>query len=132
MEIALMKTLQILFLSIICFSALGVGTIFLVRPEYPFGLSSALLAGTPFADYFMPGLLLIVLVAIPCMIGIIRHIQEKTSAFGWTLYGGGVSLLWLIIQIGLWNEYLWFQWAYMILCAMLILISFQLKHKELI
>ena len=127
-----MKTLQILFLSIICFSALGVGTILMIRPEYPFGLSSALLAGTPFSDYFMPGLLLIVLVAIPSMIGILRHLQEKASAFGWTLYGAGVSLLWLIIQIGLWNEYLWFQWGYMILCAMLILISLQLRRKELI
>lgn len=132
MEIARMKTLQILFLSILSFSALGIGTIFMFRPEYPFGLSPGLLTGTPFSDYFLPGLLLIIMVSIPCMIGIIRHIQDRASAFGWTLYGGGVSLLWLIIQIGLWNEYLWFQWGYMILCAMLILISFQLRHKELI
>jgi hypothetical protein len=127
-----MKTLQILFLSIICFSALGVGAIFMIRPDYPFGLSSALLAGTPFSDYFMPGLLLIALVAIPCMIGILRHIQEKASAFGWTLYAGCIGITWLVLQIGLWNEYLWFQWGYMSLCAMLILISLQIKHKELI
>ncbi len=127
-----MKTLQILFLSIICFSALGVGMIFMIRPEYPFTLSSSLLAGTPFSNFFLPGLLLIVLVTIPCMIGIIRHLQEKASAFGWTLYAGSIGLTWIVLQIGLWSEHIWFQWGYLVLCAMLILISLQIKHKELI
>jgi hypothetical protein len=127
-----MKTLQILFLSIICFSALGVGMIFMIRPEYPFTLSSSLLVGTPFSNFFLPGLLLIVLVTIPCMIGIIRHLQEKASAFGWTLYAGSIGLTWIILQIGLWSEHIWFQWGYLVLCAMLILISLQIKHKELI
>ena len=127
-----MKTLQILFLSILCFSALGVGVIFIIRPEYPFGLSSSLLAGTPFSDYFLPGLLLIVFVAAPCLMGIVRHLQEKASAFGWTLYAGSIGITWLVLQIGLWNEYLWFQWGYVMLCALLILMSLQIKHKELI
>ena len=127
-----MKTLQILFLSILCFSALGVGFIFIMNPTFPFGLSAALLSGTPFEDFFLPGLLLMVLVGGPCLISLIYQLQDKASAFSWTIFASGVFMVWLIIQLAIWSEHLLFQWGYMVICALLILISLQLRRKELI
>jgi hypothetical protein len=127
-----MKTLQILFLSVICFTAIAVGFVFLVQPVYPFGLSPSNLIGTPFENYFLPGLLLIVMVGGSSLVAIIHHLQEHEGSFAWTIFSGSISLVWIVIQIAIWKENLLVQWGYVALCAMLILISLQVKHKELI
>lgn len=127
-----MKIIQVFFLSVLCFTALATGLVFMIHPMYPFGLSLSPLAYTPFENYFLPGLLITTLVGGVSLVALILQLQELKSAFSWTLLSALISISWLLIQMKLFNDFHWIQWTLVLMGILLIMISLQLKHRELI
>jgi hypothetical protein len=127
-----MKIIQVFFLSVLCFTALAAGMVFMIHPLYPFGLSLSPLAYTPFENYFLPGLLLTMLVGGISLVALILQLQQLKAAFPWTLLSAIISIVWLIIQMNLLREFQWIQWVLILIGFLLIMVSLQIKHRELI
>jgi hypothetical protein len=127
-----MKFIQVFFLSVLCFTALAAGMVFMIHPLYPFGLSLSPLAYTPFENYFLPGLLLTMLVGGISLVALILQLQQLKAAFPWTLLSAIISIVWLIIQMNLLREFQWIQWVLILIGFLLIMVSLQIKHRELI
>jgi len=127
-----MKIIQVFFLSVLCFTALAAGMLFMIHPLYPFGLSLSPLAYTPFENYFLPGLLLTMLVGGISLVALVLQLQQLKAAFPWTLLSAIISIVWLIIQMNLLREFQWIQWVLILIGFLLIMVSLQIKHRELI
>jgi hypothetical protein len=127
-----MKIIQVFFLSVLCFTALAAGMVFMIHPLYPFGLSLSPLAYTPFENYFLPGLLLTMLVGGISLVALVLQLQQLKAAFPWTLLSAIISIVWLIIQMNLLREFQWIQWVLILIGFLLIMVSLQIKHRELI
>ncbi len=104
----------------------------MIHPLYPFGLSLSPLAYTPFENYFLPGLLLTMLVGGISLVALVLQLQQLKAAFPWTLLSAIISIVWLIIQMNLLREFQWIQWVLILIGFLLIMVSLQIKHRELI
>lgn len=103
---------------------------------YPDGslinLSIALLEGTPFKDFQVPGLLLATVVGGVNLLALLYHIQKHPARFSWAIAGGIVTCLWIIVQMMLIHSIYWLHFVYLAAGVLVILTGLHLKGKELI
>ncbi len=128
-----MKTLLFVLSGFIGFTALLSGLLMVVYPDGSLiNLSIALLEGTPFKDFQVPGLLLALLVGgVNCM-ALFFNIQKNQKRFNWSIAGGVILCLWIIVQMMLIHSVYWLHIVYLILGLLAILTGLHLKGKELI
>lgn len=128
-----MKTFLFVLSGFIGFTALLSGLLMMVHPDGNLiNLSVALLEGTPFKDFQVPGLLLASLVGgVNCM-ALFFNIQKRPKRFSWAVAGGVVLCLWIIIQMMLIHSVYWLHIVYLMLGVLVILTGLHLKGKELI
>lgn len=76
------------------------------------GFSPELLAGTPFQNYFIPGLFLFAVNGLGSLVGgVLNFIRHRTA--GETAVGLGLLLMvWIIVQVGLLGLIHWMQPLY--------------------
>jgi hypothetical protein len=92
----------------------GIGGIFggleMIRhPLNPLGMTTKLIAGSPFDTYTWPGILLLVLVGLaPCLlaVGVIARWRRMLELSG--LFGIGL-MAWIVVQWALLADRLWLQ-----------------------
>jgi peptidoglycan/LPS O-acetylase OafA/YrhL len=128
-----MKIFLFVLSGFIGLSAILSGMLMVLHPDGSLiNLSIALLEGTPFKDFQVPGLLLAFLVGgINCM-ALLYHIQKHPKRFNWAIAGGIIVCLWIIVQMMLIHSVYWLHFVYLAAGILVILTGLHLKGKELI
>lgn len=127
-----MRNMLMIILGFTAFSAVTSGIILMLKPDDGLGLSPELLTNTPFPNYFIPALILTVIVGGSNLFAFIITVKRKNSWFFWSVISGILICGWIIIQIILIREFFWLQWLYLLVGLFTVLVTLQLKHKELI
>jgi hypothetical protein len=127
-----MRTMLMIMLGFTAFTAIASGILLMLKPDDGLGLSPELLTNTPFPNYFIPALVLTVIVGGSNLIAFLKTVQNKKSWFFWSVISGIVICGWIIVQIILIREFFWLQWLYLLIGFFILLITLQLRHKELI
>lgn len=128
-----MKIFLFVLSGFIGLSAILSGMLMVLHPDGSLiNLSIALLEGTPFKDFQVPGLLLAFLVGgINCM-ALLYNIQKHPKRFNWAIAGGIIVCLWIIVQMMLIHSVYWLHFVYLAAGILVILTGLHLKGKELI
>lgn len=128
-----MKIFLFVLSGFIGLSAVLSGMLMVLHPDGNLiNLSIALLEGTPFKDFQVPGLLLAFLVGgINCM-ALLYQIQKHPKRFNWAIAGGIMVCLWIIVQMMLIHSVYWLHFVYLAAGILVILTGLHLKGKELI
>jgi uncharacterized membrane protein len=92
-------------------------------------LSISLLKGTPFKDFFVPGLILSVFVGGANLLAVYFNLQRHSSRYNWAITGGIMDCGWIIAQIILINTLYWLHFLYFGIGILVILLAYQLKGK---
>lgn len=122
-----------ILLGFVAFTAIPSGLLLMLQPDGSWlQLSTQLLQTAPFHTFFIPGLVLCLLVGSANLLALVKQLQQGTNAFWYTLTAGILIGGWIIVQIALIRTFFWMQWIYLLCGFFIILISLQLKHKELI
>ncbi|MBN1631022.1 MAG: hypothetical protein JW990_14770 [Thermoleophilia bacterium] len=80
-------------------SAIGGGVGLIQDPVENIGMPVSLLEGTPFDDYLIPGLILLVVVGLEPLIAFFGLIGGRTWGWWVALVAGGDLLVWVIVEI---------------------------------
>ena len=95
-------------------------------------LSLSLLEGTPFKNYIIPGILLIIFVGIVNLLAVFYNMKRDPKRYTWALAAGIMICGWIITQMILIRSFHWLHIVYLAMGVVVILISFQLKGKAMI
>ena len=95
-------------------------------------LSLGILTTTFFKDFQLPGIMLILTVGATSLISLYGLIQKTSKRYNYTLFAGWVLFIWCCMQIYYVNYFVLVVMLYMFLAISIILISYQLKGKNLV
>ena len=125
-----MRMLLFILLTFISLSSIITGMFMLYSPDGPFlGLSPALLTGTPFHSFIIPGILLAVVVGGTSLIALVLLVLAHPLRYNWAIAAGGILAGWILVQIVFINTMHWLQLMYLFLALMVWLLAWQLKGK---
>lgn len=88
--------------------------------------------GTPFRSFFVPGIILALIVGGTNGYAAISNIKRKPHRYDWAAMGGVAISLWVMIQIMLTGAVNWLQLLYLTTGLLVVLIAFQLKGKWIV
>ena len=91
-------------------------------------LELALLSGTPFKNFLIPGILLSIVGGVN-LIALFYNIQKHPRRYNWAITGGFLISAWIIVQMILITVLYWLQFIYLGVGLLIILIAYQLKGK---
>lgn len=122
-----------ILLGFVAFTALPSGLLLILKPDGSWlQLSTNLLKTSPFHSFLLPGIVLCLLVGGANLVAFVKHLQQGSKAFWYTLTAGVLIGGWIVGQVALIRTFFWPQWLYLLCGFFIILMSLQLKHKELI
>lgn len=125
-----MRPLLFILVCFIAITALLSGLLMISSPDGKlFSLSPALLQGTPFKDYLVPGILLTVVVGGANLVAVVYNIQRHANRYNWAIAGGFIISGWILIQVLLIHALHWLHFVYFGTGLLIILIAYQLKGK---
>lgn len=125
-----MRLLLFLLLVFIALTSIASGLLLIGYPDGSYlGLSPALLSGTAFHSFKVPGIVLAVGVGGTNLLAVIRNIQAHPHRYNWAMAGAVVLFGWIVVQMLLINTLHWLQFVYLFLALMILLLAFQLKGK---
>jgi hypothetical protein len=113
-------------------TAIASGAVLMLNPKDAFSLQAAYLAHTPFQNYFIPGMILLFVVGGTNLLAFIINYKKHTTSFFWSLAAGLTISGWILVQIALLSAFSWLQILYLLIGLFILLMTLQLKHKELI
>lgn len=93
------------------------------------GLERSLLLSTPFRDFFLPGVLMILFISLPSLAAGLLLINNKPQAPAQGILSGGLLCSWIIAQMIIIPGYTGLSILYLVLGIMICLLSLQLKGK---
>lgn len=127
-----MKIALLLLLGFVGTTSVICGSLMLIEPSGSFlMLNPVWLQHTSFKDYSIPGFIL-------CSVGAVNLFAcyamggKKNYGLWWALAAGILIAGYEVVQMLLLQMTYWLQYSYIILGFFIVLISLQLKHKELI
>jgi len=127
-----MKSLLIILTGAIALSAIAGGTMLLITPDgSSIDLSSSFLQGTPFGNYALPGLILIMVIGGSHALATFALLRKTAGAYTFSIIAGLLLLGWMGIQILLIGPLYWLQFFILGAGLLIILVSLQLKGKAL-
>ncbi|MEP7129378.1 MAG: hypothetical protein ABI729_10940 [Chitinophagales bacterium] len=125
-----MKTFLHLLLGFVAMSSAFSGVLLLLHPDgSTLNLSTELLNGTPFNDFFIPGLILSVVVGGTHLAAIVQNMKHATTQYTWAMAAGITLSGWIIFQMLLIGSEQWLQLFYLVIGILTIFISYHLKGK---
>jgi hypothetical protein len=125
-----MKTILFVLVSFLALTATFSGMVMMGNPDGAImNLPLSLLEGTPFKNYFVPGLFLMVLVGLVNMVAVVTNMRRSNSRYNWAIAGGFMICGWIMAQVVLIRTLHWLHFVYFITGMLVILIAFQLKGK---
>lgn len=92
-------------------------------------LSPALLEGTPFNDFLIPGILLTAVVGFVNLLAVFYNLQRHPDRYNWAIAGGMMMGGWIVAQMILIHTIHWLHIVYLVIGLLVILIAYQLKGK---
>lgn len=126
-----MRTTLFVLLLLVAFTATITGLLLITEPRGSYlGMSTEILSSTPFKDFFLPGLMLMLIVGGISFMAIFHVRKNNKESYNWTLISGIVVCAWIIGEAIFINIY-WLEFIYLALGSLIILLSFQLKGKWL-
>ena len=128
-----MKLFLFILLSFISVTAILSGLMMIGYPDgSALNLSSDLLHGTPFKNYLIPGILLVIFVGIINLLAVFYNMRRDPKRYAWTLAGGIMICGWIITQMIIIRSFQWLHMVYLAMGVVVILISLQLKGKAIV
>jgi hypothetical protein len=92
-------------------------------------LTTSMLENTPFDDYLMPAILLLVLVGGVNGVALISQLTKSSLFYPWTIAGAVVLIVWNIIQMLIFSGTSWLQLLFLFIGVFMVLLTWQLKGK---
>lgn len=125
-----MRIVLLILISFITLSAIPVGLLMMYDPEgVSLGLSASLLGDTPFHNYFIPGLLLALMVGGTSLITLFLLMNQSTAAYRMALVSGLITVGWTLIQFIFFPYIYGIQGAYLAVGILITLDAYQLMGK---
>jgi hypothetical protein len=125
-----MKTLLFVLLCFISVTATISGLLMITNPEGEIlGLSLSLLDGTLFSNFFIPGLLLAIIVGGINLIASLFYLRSHPNRYNWAMAGGVIICGWIISQIIIIKTISWLHFIFLGIGFIIVLVAYQLKGK---
>lgn len=128
-----MRTILMSLLFLTSMSSLLLGLSMMSVPSGALlNMSVSLLENTAFRDFQIPGLMLVITVSTPSFIALLFYIINHPSRFSWALGAGVLTLSWVIAQYIMINGFLLFDALYFLIGLLVVMMSVQLRGRQLI
>jgi hypothetical protein len=125
-----MKPLLFVLLCFVSLTAIFSGFMLINSPTgESMGLSTAILYTTPFNDFFIPGLLLAIIVGGTNLISAIYYIRLHPTRYNWAIAAGLVLSGWIVLQMILIQTINWLHILFLGIGFGIMLMAYQLKGK---
>ena len=125
-----MKFILIALLSFVGVTAALSGILMMINPDGTvLHLPSNLLKGSPFKDYFIPGILLAFMVGGVNLLALWRLFQGHRNQYNWAIAAGGITIAWIGTQVMMIHVVNWLHVLYFAFGVLSILLAYQLKGK---
>lgn len=125
-----MKLFLFLLTAFVALTAITCGALLMSYPNGSlFNMSTILLKGTPFDNFFVPGFILCIVVGGTNLVAVILNMQTHPQRYNWSIAGAVVLIGWVVVQMLLIAVLHWLQFVYLGIGLMILLLSWQLKGK---
>lgn len=125
-----MKPLLVILLCFIAATSTLSGLLMISEPDGRIlNLPPALLEGTPFRNYLIPGVLLAGIVGGINIAAVYTNIARSPSRYNWSIAGGIMIMGWIVAQMILIQSVHWLHFIYFGTGVLVILIAYQLKGR---
>jgi hypothetical protein len=128
-----MKSFLFLSISFVALTSTLSGIVMMSVPDgVILNLPLSLLKDTPFKTYFLPGLLLTVIVGGTNFMAVYYNLIVHPKRYNWAMAAGLVLCIWMLGQISLFNAIFWIDVIMILIGLMIFLIAYQLRGKMLV
>jgi len=128
-----MKSFLFILVAFVAITALLSGIILMSVPDGSMlGLPVSMLEKTIFRDYRLPGFFIFLFIGGLNLTALYFLMLNGKNRFSWTLAGGAMTLLWILIQWILIDNTLITDLVYFIFGMAIVLLSLQFKGRSLI
>lgn len=128
-----MRLTLFLLVSFVTLTALPMGLMMMYEPDgSALGLSTDILSRTPFGSFFIPGLILALVIGGGCLMGLFLLINQSPRSYKLTMFNGILLIGWTIGQLLFTSYYHWIQGIYLVAGILITLTSYQLMGKAVI
>lgn len=125
-----MKTLLFILLSFIAITATVSGILMISQPDGSIlQLKPELLAGSPFSNYLVPGILLACVVGVVNLIAVFLNMMRHRQRYNAAIAGGAVIITWILVQVMMIGTIHWLHILYFSAGILVVLGAYQLKGR---
>jgi len=125
-----MKTLLLILVSFIALTSTLSGLLMISNPDGGImNLQLSLVKGTPFKNFLIPGILLMVVVGGVNVLAVFYNMQRHPNRYNWAIAGGIMISGWIVVQMILIHTAHWLHILYLGIGIIIILLAYQLKGK---
>lgn len=125
-----MKTLLFVLICFIAFTAAVSGILMISRPDGSIlNLNPDLLAGSPFKNYLIPGILLAFVVGGLNLVAVFLNLNRHRQRYNAAITGGVVIIVWIIVQVILIGTIHWLHIIYFGAGMLVVSAAYQLKGR---
>lgn len=125
-----MKLFLFLLIAFVALTAIVSGALLITYPDGSlFGMSTALLKATPFNNFFVPGLILCLVVGGTNLVAFLLNLKAHPFRYDWSIGAAVMIMGWVIVQMLLIAVLHWLQFVYLGVGIMILLLTWQLKGK---
>lgn len=128
-----MRAVLLLLNSFVTLTALPAGMLLMLEPDgNSLGLSLSILLNTPFPDFFIPGLVLALIVGGCSLVSLFLIMSHSAASYKLAMASGIVLTIWIVTELILIPYYHWLQGLYLAIGILIALTSYQLMGKAAI
>ena len=125
-----MKTLLFILLSFIAITATVSGILMISQPDGSIlKLKPELLAGSPFSNYLVPGILLACVVGVVNVVAVFLNMMRHRQRYNAAIAGGAVIITWILVQVMMIGTIHWLHILYFSAGILVVLGAYQLKGR---
>jgi hypothetical protein len=125
-----MKTLLFILLSFIAVTATISGILMISQPDGSIlHLKPELLAGSPFKNFMVPGILLACVVGAVNLAAVFLNIMRHRQRYNVAIAGGAVMVTWILVQVMMIGTIHWLHILYFSIGLLVVLGAYQLKGR---
>mgnify|MGYP000995207924 FL=1 len=125
-----MKTLLFILLSFIAITATVSGILMISQPDGSIlQLKPELLAGSPFSNYLVPGILLACVVGVVNVVAVFLNMMRHRQRYNAAIAGGAVIITWILVQVMMIGTIHWLHILYFSAGILVVLGAYQLKGR---
>jgi hypothetical protein len=125
-----MKILLFILSALVAITAIVSGLLMISNPDGNImSLQLSILKNSPFNNFLVPGIVLVLFVGGTNLLAIIYLFQNSPNRYNWAIAGGVMICCWIVVQMILLNALSWLQFVYLGVGLLIILTAYQLKGK---